>query len=187
MKYKVVEIFTSIQGEGFFTGSPSVFIRLSGCNLNCSWCDTKHEEYVEMTPKEILEKIPENMFRVVITGGEPTIHDLYDLCLSLARRGCFIQLETNGTNDVNSEIFHWITCSPKRENDYKYFSANELKYVVDDDFDFSVVPDVVKGGPIIYIQPENNKSENVQKCMEALKGKPNWKLSLQVQKLIGVE
>lgn len=80
MKYKVVEIFKSLQGEGFNTGKEVVFIRLSGCNLKCSFCDTNHEKFTELSIDEIIKKVLE--FRVnslIITGGEPMIHNLLPL------------------------------------------------------------------------------------------------------------
>ena len=72
MSYRVNEIFYSLQGEGYFTGTPAVFLRFSGCNLRCGFCDTRHEDYTEMSPTEIIEKVSAYPSRhIVITGGEP--------------------------------------------------------------------------------------------------------------------
>lgn len=113
-RLKINEIFYSIQGEGEYTGVPSVFIRFAGCNLNCDFCDTKHDSFTEMTVDEIinkcdklfLEKANEEYNKedcsYVITGGEPTIQPeglkALILRLSRTRPDCTIQLETNGTN-----------------------------------------------------------------------------------------
>ena len=110
---KINEIFYSLQGEGFHTGTPCVFIRFSGCNLKCRFCDTKHEDGTMMTDEEILDYIsqfPSN--NIILTGGEPSLWIDQSLIDKLHEAGKYIALETNGTNTLPSGI-DWITCSPK--------------------------------------------------------------------------
>lgn len=110
MKYKVVEIFDSIDGEGIRTGMPATFIRLAGCNLRCSYCDTLYalfgeaEEcrYVEMTKEEIIKRINPNYKRVTLTGGEPLIADgIAELIGAMTELGFEVNVETNGAADIS--------------------------------------------------------------------------------------
>ena len=110
---KINEIFYSLQGEGFHTGTPAVFVRFSGCNLKCSFCDTRHEEGTLMSDEEILQAIsafPSNV--VILTGGEPSLWIDQAFIDLLHRAGKYICIETNGTNPLPEGI-DWVTCSPK--------------------------------------------------------------------------
>ena len=132
----VNEIFPTIQGEATFTGTPSVFIRLQGCDVGCPWCDTKHtwaKEFVyKVTPAQMLAKrgdgpqwanlTPEAICaaaatheprHVVITGGEPCDHDLTELTEALERGGSTVQIETSGTAEIRAATETWVTLSPK--------------------------------------------------------------------------
>ncbi len=98
---KINEIFYSLQGEGFHTGTPAVFVRFSGCNLRCSFCDTRHEEGVMMTDEEIVEKVSSFPARMVIlTGGEPSLWIDKALISRLREAGKQICIETNGTRPL---------------------------------------------------------------------------------------
>ncbi len=106
---KVVEIFDSIDGEGIRTGRPATFIRLAGCNLRCSYCDTAYAlfgedepcEYTEMTVGEIINKVNPNYRRVTLTGGEPLIApDAAKLVTRLIENGVEVNIETNGAVDI---------------------------------------------------------------------------------------
>lgn len=133
MKYKINEIFKSYQGEGFNLGKEVTFIRMSGCNKNCSWCDTKHQQYSEKTIKEILKKIECNS--VIITGGEPTEQNLLPLLKELKNNVKWIGIETNGTNDIKEirKYLDYIAFSPKDKNIHKSFIelADEIRIVND--------------------------------------------------------
>ena len=110
---KINEIFYSLQGEGFHTGTPAVFVRFSGCNLKCSFCDTRHEEGILMSDEEILRAIsafPSNV--VILTGGEPSLWIDQAFIDLLHRAGKYICIETNGTKPLPKGI-DWVTCSPK--------------------------------------------------------------------------
>ncbi len=116
MNYPINEIFLSYQGEGFNIGRKCMFIRLSGCNLQCPYCDTEHQKHKILTIEEIIDEISrENCENIVITGGEPTIYRLRPLLHELKELGKWIALETNGTNDIEdiSDILDYIAVSPK--------------------------------------------------------------------------
>jgi len=141
---KVSEIFFSIQGEGYVIGLPSNFIRLSGCNLRCKWCDTKYawEEYTEMTEKEIVRQLNWRIKRVTITGGEPLLQNLGALVAMLDRLGYNIIIETNGTIFPSRQLLRYdITwsVSPKLSNSGRQTElvcpvhlASYLKFVICD-------------------------------------------------------
>ena len=125
----ISEIFYSIQGEGLFSGIPSVFIRTSGCNLRCLWCDSRYTSWEpegsEYTIEEIVEKTIEFPTRhAVITGGEPLLmKDLAELAESLHTKGYHITIETAGTlyTDLNCDL---ISISPKLSNSTPWIVEN---------------------------------------------------------------
>ena len=117
--YRVNEIFFTLQGEGAHSGIPAVFVRFSGCNLRCPWCDTEFSEYTEMTAEQIVTQMKElydlpNERRkmCVLTGGEPSLQVDKPLIDALHTAGFYICIETNGTRPLPDGI-DWITCSPK--------------------------------------------------------------------------
>ena len=96
--YPIVEIFNSVQGEGYHTGTPSIFIRFGGCNLQCSWCDTDFSKWDKMTVSEIMAVLGQwETKRVIFTGGEPAMQKLRPLSDELHSKGYNIAIETNGT------------------------------------------------------------------------------------------
>ena len=110
---KINEIFYSLQGEGFHVGTPAVFVRFSGCNLKCEFCDTRHKEGVMMSDEEILEQVCQYPCKtVILTGGEPGLWVDEDLVAALHKAGKYVCIETNGTC-VLPESIDWVTCSPK--------------------------------------------------------------------------
>lgn len=136
--YKVNELFETIQGEGSYTGIAAIFIRLQGCPVGCSWCDTKHtwlinedlmqpmidtvaktaenECYSEQTATELLTLFQQQGYQakhVVITGGEPCMYDLNPLCDLLHQHGYSTQIETSGTFAISAPAETWVTVSPK--------------------------------------------------------------------------
>lgn len=193
---KINEIFYSIQGEGRNTGMPAVFVRLSGCNLKCSFCDTKYEEYQEMLTLEIVKIIEQyNCPNVIITGGEPLIQDLSDLFYQLKSKGFDILLETNGT--INTDLlFDWITMSPKDYTNLNLESWNEVKIIVGEKDDKQSVDTAVKMlreicPAIIYLQAcwveaEEQRKRNIYNAVNLVK-EMNLNLSLQTQKLINIK
>jgi 7-carboxy-7-deazaguanine synthase len=143
MNYQVNEIFTTVQGEGHWSGVPATFIRLQGCTVGCPWCDTKYTWAKGGAPKTVTEILTNvNVPHVVITGGEPTLYDLDDLINGLRglSSNMFIQLETSGQNALKGLLSpDWITWSPKRNLNFdappEFLAAvDEVKFVVDTDF-----------------------------------------------------
>ncbi|MBR3408592.1 MAG: radical SAM protein [Paludibacteraceae bacterium] len=117
--YKINEVFYTLQGEGAHSGIPAVFVRFSGCNLRCPWCDTEFSEFTEMSADEIVREalslydIPnERRKMLVLTGGEPSLQVDAPLIDALHQAGFYICIETNGTRPLPDGI-DWITCSPK--------------------------------------------------------------------------
>jgi len=203
--YSINEIFESIQGEGMYTGTPCVFIRLASCNLNCEWCDTDKSVQFQLTPKYIANRVYENPKPlIVITGGEPTVQDLKPLCLALKARGrrnghrSKVAVETNGTNietlhNLRKQyLIDWITVSPKSQalsedvlNRLGY--ADEVKVVYDEKIDIKKIEFYLSQQlPFgrAFIQPCSNK---IGPALQFVMANPAWNLSVQVHKLIGVK
>jgi len=188
LKLSVCEIYPTIQGEGFLIGSPITLVRFQGCNIYCSWCDTKYaipfREDLQIPLEEVLKKLSSiGREHILITGGEPFAHPvLGDFVEVLIREGYFVQIETNGTlwqskfESLPRERFY-ISLSPKYSVDYKIdpkFSrfADELKMVVDK----NLTPEVLLRKeflPLVeqkklILQPEGNREENVQRSLELI-------------------
>lgn len=193
MKLIVNEIFYSLQGEGGRSGEASIFIRLTKCNLACSFCDTDFANGEEMTVDEILQVISAYPCKWIIwTGGEPTIQ-LKDEHLAIFREHGYKQaIETNGTRRVPS-LIDYITCSPKQDYDSiktRIPFAHEIRMPIevgDAIPDISVFPDAnnyflspVFDGDVINLA-------NVSYCVELIQKHPQWRLSLQIHKLIHIE
>lgn len=180
--YKVNEIFYSLQGEGYYTGTPAVFLRFSGCNRRCSFCDTDHFGFKEMTAGEIVAAISAFPSRhLVITGGEPAMQIDSDLLRAIKAERFYVQIETNGTLPVPVEV-DWVTCSPK-DAPWGIDRIDELKVVFENQ-------DVEKIASILpathrFLQPlsGSNIAETVAYCLEH----PRWRLSLQTHKLIDIQ
>lgn len=191
MKYKVNEIFYSLQGEGWWTGTPMVFVRLSGCNLNCPWCDTDHRNGVEMSADEILSKVREASQglcrRVCITGGEPLLQLDRALVKTLRDAGLKLHLETNGTLPLPCPL-DWVTLSPKGRTAIFMDDVHEVKVVYE-----GGDPDLGRweDESLLFLQPcdtgdpERNR-EILSQAVEYVKRHPKWRLSLQTHKLIDI-
>ena len=191
---RVNEIFYSIQGEGYYAGHAAVFVRFSGCNLQCPFCDTDFKAYKEMTAKEILDAIKDlttDCKFVVLTGGEPTLQVTDELVSLLHDKGFYITMETNGTHAIPVGI-DWTTCSPKSlfvdGGKLAIKECNELKLV----FDGKIVPtDFGIKAEHYLLQPcdTGNQEENRQivgKLVEFVKDNPRWSISLQTHKILNV-
>lgn len=191
MKYKVNEIFLSLQGEGFWTGTPMVFLRFSGCNLSCPFCDTDFKAFREMSAGETVAEVLRaagKCRRVCITGGEPLLQLDRPLIDALHEAGFKLHLETNGTLEAPSGI-DWITVSPKAET--RLSRADELKLVFqapDQDYIESFAHFDCRSRflqPCDWGEPSRNAATAAQ-CVEYIKSHPWWRLSLQTHKLLGI-
>lgn len=194
---RINEIFYSLQGEGYFTGTPALFIRFSECNLKCEFCDTRHKDYTRMSVDEIisqLKKLSPDCRHIVLTGGEPTLQLTEPFITRLKREGYFIQIETNGTVLPPPGI-DWVTCSPKlsfckngalAEN----LVIDELKLIYRGN---ESEIDLYKNTPSKhrFLQPCSSGDSQADKIMTArtvkyIKTHPEWRLSLQTHKLIDI-
>lgn len=192
---RVNEIFYSIQGEGMHTGEAAIFIRLSGCNLHCAFCDTEHQTYQDLTEEEIVAQaaaFPAHL--VVITGGEPTLQLTETLIDKLHEAGKTVAIETNGTHPVPRNV-DWVTASPKSAfvgdaGKPVIKTADEVKMVFDGVHIPADPPCGITAAHYL-IQPcdtgdgERNR-EIINQCVEFIKNNPQWKLSLQTQKILNV-
>jgi organic radical activating enzyme len=192
-----MEQFLTLQGEGAWTGASAWFIRLAGCDVGCHWCDVKESWEAssdQHIPIEEMVKaaIESRTDRVVITGGEPAMHDLGMLTRLLREAGLKIHMETSGAHPF-SGTFDWICLSPKKfkapRPEY-YELAHELKVVVFNDSDFewaeqhasACKPDVQ-----LFLQPEWSRHERMsEKILAYIRENPRWRLSLQTHKYLGI-
>jgi len=188
---QLAEIFYSIQGEGAFTGTPAVFVRLAGCNLSCDFCDTDYSLKFFAQVDEVVARVREvggDCPMVVLTGGEPLAQsESLALIDALRRDGRLVHIESNGTifTELPSDV--WLCVSPKERVDSRMIArANELKLIVDER-----VPEEwlaqANDTQAVLLQPEGNKPKNVALALDFIKAHPRrLRLSLQTHKFIGV-
>ena len=194
--YKVNEIFHSLQGEGYNTGTASVFIRLSGCNLHCAFCDTRHEEGTMMSLPEIVEQVmryPKAPL-IVLTGGEPSLWIDEDFVTGLKQMtGKRIAIETNGTRHLPHGI-DWVTLSPKTgigdsgDLPVVLTHCDELKVVYLGQ-DLSQYDNITADHR--YLQPcwvsnESDRKRNMLITVQAVLDHPDWRLSLQTHRILNI-
>ena len=193
----VMEHFYTVQGEGFHQGKAAYFIRLGGCDVGCVWCDVKESWDSEKHPllkiKDLILNIKKTSAKiVVITGGEPLMHDLTLLTKELKSAGLKTHLETSGAHPLSGK-WDWICLSPKK---FKaplpgiLPKAHELKIIIFNKSDFGWAEkyaDRVSEKCKLYLQPEWDKaSEVTPTIIEYIKKNPKWELSLQIHKYINV-
>lgn len=194
---RVNETFVSLQGEGHFTGTPAFFLRLSGCNLQCPFCDTNHQSYREMSEDEIVAEASRHEPRhIVITGGEPALQLTQTLVDKLHAAGFFIQVETNGTLPLPDGI-DWVTCSPKSSPIREDLKVDELKVLFmgdGTDPEASLLGGRFGGGLglRLYLQPLDTGDEMrnriiLRDTIAYVLQHPKWSLSLQTHKLLGIK
>ena len=191
---RINEIFYSVQGEGCHAGIPAVFVRFSGCNLQCSFCDTQHQEGIQMSEAEIVNQVAKYPAQlVVITGGEPSLFLTDTLINALHDIGKQVAVETNGTHLLPDNV-DFVTCSPKFEfcdhAEVVLPRIDELKVVFNGKNDmkrydrFANVPNLFLQ-PCDTGQPERNvhiMQQTVQYCLEH----PQWRISIQLHKVLNV-
>lgn len=193
---KINEIFYSLQGEGRHTGTPAVFVRFSGCNLSCDFCDTDHNDGAMMSDEEIIAAIMQyrDAPMIVITGGEPSLFIDHEFIEKLKRETHkYIAIETNGTCGLPVNI-DWITLSPKQgfEGGDKFpviiDKCNELKVVYKGQ---QLEPYFNIKAEYYYLQPCSTgnpeyDNRNITATIGAVLKDTRWKLSLQTHKLLDI-
>ncbi|MFM2311468.1 MAG: hypothetical protein RLZZ04_744 [Cyanobacteriota bacterium] len=195
--YPIVETFHSLQGEGYWAGVSAFFIRLGGCDVHCPWCDTKHSWNSQQHPQQsalelmaIAQAVKPAI--VVITGGEPLMHDLKPLTKALKQEGLQVHLETSGAHPLTGD-FDWITFSPKQfkaPHRSIYEAASELKVVVSGEYDLKWAEQqraLVPKSTLCYLQPEWNSPQSKNLIFEYILQHPQWRISLQTHKLLQIQ
>jgi 7-carboxy-7-deazaguanine synthase len=193
----VMEHFYTLQGEGAYQGQAAYFVRLGGCDVGCVWCDVKESWDATKHPLLKIEDLILNIENtpakiVVVTGGEPLLHDLNELTAQLKKTGLKTHIETSGSAAL-SGTWDWITVSPKK---FKaplpdaLSQANELKVIVYNKSDFAWAEEhaaKVKPDCKLYLQPEWSKASVITpSIVDYIKAHPKWQLSLQIHKYINV-
>ncbi|MEQ9266677.1 MAG: 7-carboxy-7-deazaguanine synthase QueE [Balneolaceae bacterium] len=196
VQYPVMEHFYTIQGEGAHTGRASYFIRTAGCDVECWWCDVKdswdEEKHPKMKVSELVSEVKASGTEfVVITGGEPLLHDLFPLTKALKSLDVNIHIETSGSSPLSGEL-DWITLSPKRFKkpmDEVFPYVDELKVVVLTKKDLvwaeenaAKCPETTK----LLLQPEWDTPGSIPLIVEYVKNNPQWGISLQTHKYLQV-
>lgn len=194
MNLNVNEIFYSLQGEGGRQGEASIFIRLTQCNLKCDFCDTDFEQGNDMKIGEIISHIQQYPTKWIIwTGGEPTLQLTEDIIRFFHKEGYLQAIESNGHNKLPDSLDYKVI-SPKGKALY----ARKINEEVDE-----VRLPIQKGDAIpiisslpnakyyflspIFLEDKEKTKENIDYCVNYIKSHPEWRLSLQIHKLIGIE
>ncbi len=219
----IVQRFHSLQGEGAHYGKSAFFIRLGGCNVGCSWCDTKeswsHTSHEKINVSDLAEEVKiaqsQGAGILIITGGEPLHHNLNPLCKAIREKTSNnhnwimpIHLETSGINEMSGSI-DWITLSPKRHLEPTknlLRACDEIKVVIHKQEDIFFAEKMAKEShhqkqvfytnksnehnkplkPHLFLQPGWESEEGKQLAIQYIKTHPEWRLSLQAHKWLGV-
>ena len=203
--YRVNDIFYSLQGEGANAGRAAVFVRFAGCNLRCPFCDTEFDRFFTCDADYIVTEVQahcidngvfQKMPIVVLTGGEPTLQVDEKLVDLFHRKGFYVAMESNGTRQAPRNL-DWLTVSPKFSESCMYDSANEIKIVFTEDMANGRTAELDKFGdlqsvPYLFLQPcdvgdPERNAFIIDACVDYIKRHPQWRLSLQTHKLIGIE
>lgn len=196
-RYPVMEIFYTIQGEGFWSGHAAHFIRLAGCDVGCVWCDVKESwdasGFPAYTAGEIVRRLdPGKCKMVVITGGEPVMYDLTELTEALHKAGYRIHIETSGTGLLRG-TFDWVCFSPKKfKKPVPDFAkkADELKVIVFNSSDFTFAESFqseVSPACKLYLQAEWDKRETMNpQIVSYVKQHPEWQIGIQSHKYLQI-
>ena len=194
--FKINEIFYSLQGEGYHSGTPAVFVRFSGCNLRCHFCDTQHQAGVTMSLQEIIDEV--NKFPqaplVVLTGGEPSLFIDETFVAALKQQtGKMITIETNGTRPLPANL-DWVTLSPKAA-----FAGgdlfpcvvkrcDELKvvYLCQDLAQYEGIEAQYRFLQPCFCENETQRQANMKACVDAVMQNPGWRLSLQIHRVLNI-
>jgi organic radical activating enzyme len=196
-KLPIMESFFTIQGEGFYSGRAAYFIRLAGCDVGCTWCDVK-ESWDELLHPSIAvenivnEAVASNCDFVVITGGEPALHDLTKITELLRENGIEIAIETSGTALLKGKV-DWYCFSPKKFKapiEEAYFLASELKVIINHPSDIAWAEthaEKVNSECKLFLQPEWEKRERfLPIIVDYIKSNPKWLISLQTHKYMNI-
>jgi organic radical activating enzyme len=193
----VMESFYTIQGEGFYSGTPAYFIRLGGCDVGCVWCDVKESwdasQFEWFSIDQIVKEAKDSGAKVVVvTGGEPLMYDLSLLTSSLKEAGLQSNIETSGAYPLSGQ-WDWICFSPKKFKaplEEFYNTSHELKVIAFNKSDFKWAEDhgtKMHDGSQLFLQPEWSKEKEMTPLIvDFVKQNPKWKISLQTHKYMDI-
>ena len=193
----VMEMFYSVQGEGFHTGKAAFFIRIGGCDVGCRWCDVKESWNASLHPLTSVDTIMDTLISsgarsVVITGGEPLMYRLDRLCSALKAAGISIFLETSGAYPISGQ-FDWICVSPKEQAPARpelLLMADELKMIIQKPDDFQLAETfagMVKEKCLLFLQPEWSRYNKILPAIvDYVMQHPGWMISLQAHKFMNI-
>lgn len=193
----IMEMFYSLQGEGYHSGSPAFFIRIGGCDVGCHWCDVKeswdHGNHNILKISKIIDNIDKKAKIVVISGGEPLMWDMTEITKKLKEKNLKRHLETSGAYKISGD-WDWICLSPKKQQlpkNHLYQIADELKIIIHNNHDlvFAIEESKkVSDNCKLFLQPEWGKFDKINgKVVDFVKTNPRWKLSLQIHKFLGID
>jgi len=192
-----MEMFYSLQGEGYHQGKAAYFIRLAGCDVGCVWCDVKDSWDASKHPVLSIEEIVSSALAhparlAIITGGEPLLYNLDALTTALKNAGFEVNIETSGSSPMSGN-WDWVCLSPKKFKaplDESIQTASELKVVIFNSHDFEWAETYAQQVPTtckLYLQPEWDKANQITPLViEYIKANPRWELSAQLHKYIQV-
>ncbi|MDI9319384.1 MAG: 7-carboxy-7-deazaguanine synthase QueE [Phycisphaerales bacterium] len=195
--YPVMEHFYTLQGEGAFAGQAAYFIRLGGCDVGCVWCDVKESWDANVHPKLTAQAIVATARQypgriAVVTGGEPSIHNLQPLTDALHNAGFRTHIETAAPHPLSGD-WDWITLSPKKFKSPLVENmawADELKIIIFNKSDFKWAEeyaDLVKDSCKLYLQTEWDKREEMSSLIiDFIQQNPRWQLSMQTHKYLNI-
>lgn len=190
------DLFWTFQGEGKFAGTRALFVRMPYCNLACAWCDTQFNSFKKWSEEEFSVFAASEKSRfAVITGGEPSMNKQTPRVIAaLKKLGFYIAMETNGNFPIPEGV-NFVTCSPKRDASPPYYvhadvwpRVSEFKYVVDRDFDFSILDrHDIRDKRRYSLSPEFGElTYNLNRIFEFIKENPRWRISLQTHKWMAI-
>lgn len=196
-KLPVMESFYTLQGEGYNMGKAAFFFRVGGCDVGCSWCDSKESWNADLFPPVEVDTIINTAAAapaktVVVTGGEPSNYPLDYLTTELHKKGVCTMVETSGVNHL-SGVWDWICLSPKQFSpplEENYLRANELKVIIQKPADLRWAErnaKKVSGKCVLFLQPEWSVSKSIMETLtNYVMQHPKWRISLQSHKYMGI-
>lgn len=193
---RINEIFHSLQGEGFHSGMPAVFVRFSGCNLHCHFCDTQHQNGKMLSLQEIVDEVNKypDIPLLVLTGGEPSLFIDEAFVAELKQKtGKTVAIETNGTRSLPSNL-DWVTLSPKTAFEggdaapcvVKRCDELKVVYLGQDLAQYDDIEAKHRFLQPCFCEDETQRQANMKACVEAVKSHSAWRLSLQIHRVLDI-
>ena len=192
----LMEAFYTIQGEGYYKGTPAYFVRIGGCDVGCHWCDVKESWNAALHPPTDTSKIVDEAIKysdtIVVTGGEPLTWDMHHLTAGLKAKGAKTHIETSGAYELSGN-WDWICLSPKKVKlpvKSVYEKADELKVIIYNKSDFNFAEEQAQNvgkNCILYLQPEwSSREKMIPIIIDYVMNNPKWKISLQTHKYLNI-